>query len=769
MARKKSGWIWTDRLTAKELSDPLLVYFRKKVTLREKHQGVEIKISADTRYKLYVNGAFVEAGPSKGDREVWFVDTVDIAPYLRTGENIIAVKVLRYPLDHDKGNHGIFRTEHPGLYVWGFVEEDGVVCSLCADESWKVSKYANWQIVSESDWFAPLKIYEEASGDARFNGWDRPGYDDKSWDDAVECKGISRQVSPGNLIERTIPYLFKRPGRFEKVMVVRGSASGITGWNAFLKGGKAIEIAPHSKETVEISAGMIKTGYLHLSMEKGKGAKVTLLQSESYVLESMVNGHAHKGNREDCVNGFLEGFTDVYTAGGYGTEEDPEVYEPFWFRCFRFIGLTIETGDDGMVLRGLDYTETGYPLEPVTEVETSDPALKDIWDMSLRTLRLCMHETYEDCPFYEQLQYIQDSRAQMLFTYSVAADDRLARKCMDDFRRSQRYDGLLNGSYPNYGSNVIPGFSVFYILMLYDHMMYFGDKELLEDHFPALERILRFYHTHLTEEGYVEKIGGLNGPDRFWSFVDWAPEWDETNGVPACTLKGPITHESLLYIYGLQHAELIARYLGRSQEAYSYAKEAAKVREAVKRHCMSPSGFVLDGPGAETSSQHGQVFGILTGVLDRRSGRRNLLETLEHKEKYPQCSVAMTMYLYRALQMTGLYERTRDCWGIWKNMLSRGALTCVEDNVSERSECHAWGALALYELPSVILGVRPAAPGYKAVCIDPEPGYLTSASGCVLTPKGMITVSWELDGELRLRYAVPEGMEVVTKNKEERA
>ena len=769
MARKKSSWIWTDKLSAAECAEPLQILFRKKITLKSRHEQAEVRISADTRYKLYVNGSFVEAGPSRGDREVWFVDTVNIGPYLKTGENVLAVKVLRYPLDHDKGNHGMFRTEHPGLYVHGLVEEDGVVYSLSADESWKVAKYREWEIVSESDWFAPLKIYEVAAGDPAFEGWMRPGYDDSAWDDAVECKGISLQVSPGNLIERTIPYLFKRPGRFEKVMVVRGSASGITEWNEFLKGRKSITVAPRSKEIVEISAGMIKTGYLYLKVEKGKGAKVTILQSESYVQEGMVGEHAKKGHREDYVNGFLEGFTDVYTVAGYGTEQSPEVYEPFWFRCFRFVRLTIETGDEAMVLQGLDYTETGYPLEPVTEVTTSDPALKDIWDMSLRTLRLCMHETYEDCPFYEQLQYIQDSRAQMLFTYSVAADDRLARKCMDDFRRSQRYDGLLNGSYPNYGSNVIPGFSIFYILMLYDHMMYFGDKELLEDHFPALERILRFYHTHLAPEGYVEKLGGLNGPDRFWSFVDWTPEWDETNGVPACTLTGPITYESLLYVYGLQHAELIARHLGRTQEAYSYAKEASKVKEAVKKHCTGAGGFIQDGPGVESYSQHCQVFGILTGTLERKAGRRILLETIEKKDKYPQCSVSMTIYLYRALQQAGLYERTKDYWRIWTDMLSRGALTCVENDVGERSDCHAWGALALYELPSVILGVRPAAPGYKAVVIDPEPGYLTYAKGVVLTPKGKVSVEWALEDGMKLEYTVPEGMEVVIKNKEERA
>ena len=75
------------------------------------------------------------------------------------------------------------------------------------------------------------------------------------------------------------------------------------------------------------------------------------------------------------------------------------------------------------------------PLESGTSVETSDPSLKAIWEISERTLRRCMHETYEDCPFYEQLQYVMDTRAQILYTYALAADDRLARKAIDDFSR----------------------------------------------------------------------------------------------------------------------------------------------------------------------------------------------------------------------------------------------------------------------------------------------------------------------------------------------
>lgn len=136
-------------------------------------------------------------------------------------------------------------------------------------------------------------------------------------------------------------------------------------------------------------------------------------------------------------------------------------------------------------------------------------------------------------------------------------------------------------------------------------------------------------------------------------------------------------------------------------------------------------------------------------------------ETISQKERYAQCSVAMAFYLFRALQEIGLYEYTEEYWNIWTRMLEKGAQTCVENEVGERSECHAWGSLILYELPSVVLGVQPAEPAFASVKIQPEAGYLDEAQGEVLTPKGIIKVRWKKESEIKLDYEVPENMRVL--------
>lgn len=792
-----TNWMWIPGWDQMDQGNCHLVYFRKMFVLDEVPESLKVRVSADTRYKLWVNGQLAELGPVKGDRLVWYVDEVELAPYLTAGKNVIAAEVLRYPTEHRRGNHGMFRTAMPGLYiaeVFGADETRGFFgpiadqvmpqdypvvpetagCGISGSSAWKCREEKEFQIVSESMFFAPLQILENRAGDGGAAGWRTADYDDADWTAALPYTmfDVQQAVSPARLLPRMIPSMFLRPQRFAGLYGNRQTDTPEGKWNAMLAGNGAVTVAANSHETVEINAGELTTGYLSLRMAGGRGAVIRLLTSEGYVKKEEPSGEQQefamrlpkKGDRMDWEHGYLHGFTDTYRVAGYGSEDAPECYEPFWFRTFRFIGLAITTGEEPLAITGFDYQETGYPLEAVTRTEVSDETLAPVWEISLRTLRRCMHETYEDCPFYEQLQYAMDSRSQILYTYTVSADDRLARKCMDDFRRSVRDDGMINCSYPCYGPNIIPGFSIYYILMLHDHMMYFGDRAFLRQHMGAVDGILEFFNRNLDERGLVGKIGGANGRARYWSFIDWTAQWDAVAGMPTAGVKGPITMESLLYLMGLTHAAEVMRYLGRDGVAEEYLSRADAVRKAVQAYCVDGNGMLTDGPGVAEYSQHCQVFALLTDTVDEMNGRENLRRTLGNGADYAQCSVAMAFYLFRALEKAGLYAETDGVWDLWRNMVKNNLTTCVEDGVNERSDCHAWGALALYELPSVVLGVKPAAPGYAKIAIDPHPGYMTWAKGEVQTPRGTVKAEWKLDeqGKVQLTYEAPEGVEVVT-------
>src|SRR4028119_575219 len=68
-------------------------YFRKRLELTSIPKSFPVYVSADNRYKLFVNEKLVSLGPARGDIAHWNFETVDLAPFLKTGRNIISAQV----------------------------------------------------------------------------------------------------------------------------------------------------------------------------------------------------------------------------------------------------------------------------------------------------------------------------------------------------------------------------------------------------------------------------------------------------------------------------------------------------------------------------------------------------------------------------------------------------------------------------------------------------------------------------------------------------
>ena len=743
-----SNWIWIKDWKQEDQGKPVIVYFRK-----EFQDANRLRISANCRYKLYINGIFVQEGPQKGSTEAAYVDPAQVGGWVREGKNVAAIEVLYYPQDSALRNDSLYYSPFPCLYL----EDMGERGELNGKEGWKYRVADHIQIIGEPFDPAPIHGTEIVSGHKELAGWMEAGFDESSWDEAKPYTffEVQKPVAPFSMQDRTIPLMEHKPGKFTEVVCIRKAGSQtkeqtVEQWQGLLQGQGTMEISANTMQIVELSAGEEMCGYPRVCLSGGKDAEIEILYSECYgipqpdIVTPMGSRPAPplKGDRTDYVNGVLSGPADRYRAGGYGTMEKPEIYVPYLFRTFRYVQVKITAKDAPLTILAYDYLSTGYPLEVKTRLETSDESLNRVWEISLRTLKRCMHETYVDCPFYEQLQYTMDSRAEMLFTYCLAADDRLARGCMEAFRRTQRSDGILQASAPAAGINVIPGFSIFYILMLHDHMMYFGDRSLVREHFGCMDRVLEYFHKNLTEKGLVGSVGGILFQHKYWSFIDWCGEWDETIGVPTAATKGDgsITMESLLYLYGLTHAAQLAEYIGRVGMATEYRDRAGQLREAILKYCIGTDGLVQDGPGIELYSTHCQVWAILNGLLSREQGRKNLERTFG-AEGIPQCSVSMSFYLLLALREVDWLEKADELWNPWRTMVENHMTTCVENFTDQRSDCHAWGSLILYALPAVYLGIRPTKPGFAEYEQKKSLGHLEWIRGEVATPKGMITVN----------------------------
>ncbi|MGO4370758.1 alpha-L-rhamnosidase C-terminal domain-containing protein [Paenibacillus sp. MCAF20] len=757
-----ASWIWAeyDNSAIAGGDRPETVLFRRSFEVPVQGEGYRlmVRVSADSRYRLYLNGESVAQGPCKGDANTYYYETIDLTDRLNAGFNVLAARVMRYPASAREngaewGPASAWRSGTGSFLLEGSLEDgDGErLESLDSSDNWKALPlpYEALQLQPET-YTLFIGGGEQVDGAKWPFGWESAPYDDAGWKQAAVIAPTHDKMygslSKWQLTPRPIPLM--REAECDFTAIVQGDGSGRTWSRTTLSGGDlgSLTVAAGEELWLELEAQELMAGYPRLALSGGRGARITLLYSECYEYPPLPNGQRNKGVRDEPDGKALYGFTDEYTAAGYGNRDGAEIYEPFHRRAFRYIRLQVKASDEALVLERISILRTGYPMEEIGHFDASDATLKPLWNISLNTLRNCMHESYEDTPFYEQMQYEMDTRLQALFTYQVSGDDRLARKAIYDFHSSMTPSGMLQSRYPSVSRQIIPGFALFWIMMFHDHYVHFADYALVRQYRSTIDAVLGWFENRIDSTGLVGIM-----PEAYWSFVDWTEAWRHNAGAPPSGKSGPLTVYNLMYADALEKAAELNEVTGRRDTASEYRERADRIRIAVRAHCWSPERELYrDSPSSEDYSQHAQIWAVLTGTASDGEAQ-GLMQRMLNDNSLPKVTLAMSYYLFRALERTGLYDHTFQLWDAWREQADLNLTSWVEDPVSVRSDCHAWGALPLYDLPASVLGVKPLLPGYAAISITPHTGTLQWASGSCMTPKGEVAVKWAIEaGRFRL-------------------
>jgi alpha-L-rhamnosidase len=210
---------------------------------------------------------------------------------------------------------------------------------------------------------------------------------------------------------------------------------------------------------------------------------------------------------------------------------------------------------------------------------------------------------------------------------------------------------------------------------------------------------------------------------------------------------GPTCIIAAQFIHALSEAAELSEWAGRTGEARALEAEAAALRPVLHRLFWSEEeGLYHDRPGGPEVSQYGNAWAVVCGAAGPRE-RARLLERFPADPKLAPGSFFCWHAVFRALELCGGYDRMPEFLGPWHEMVDHGLDTFVEENSYWRSLCHAWSAHPALELMTRVLGVRPAAPGFAAIRIEPRPCGLEHARGRVCTPRGMVSVAWRRDGQ----------------------
>lgn len=715
-------------------------HFRKTFELSNKPAKFIVHVSADNRYKLFVNGEQVSLGPARSDIYNWAFETVDIAPQLRSGKNTIAAVVWYFAEYAPVAQMSFNQT---GFILQGNGPAEQIVNT---GNTWKGIRNESYSPITVN-----LQSYFVVGPGDKVEatkypwGWEQPGFDDSSWPAARQVitgggKG-SRDFPGRQLVPRSIPQQELIDERIPKLR----RAEGMTAPAGFPEKAGNYTVPASSQVSLLIDQTHLTTAYLNLLFSKGKNAEITVKYAESMYIKPPRD----KGNRDQIDGKVFFGYEDKIVADGGERHQ----FTSLWWRTYRYILLEIKTAAEPLVLHDIYGTYTGYPFRLASKFSAPEmPELDKILSVGWRTARLCAHETYMDCPYYEQLQYFGDTRIQAMVTLYNSRDDRLVRNAIDNGRQSIIADGITMSRYPTNLHQFIPPFSIWWIAMIHDYRMHRDDDAFAVRQLPYVRMVLDYYERHLRDDASLSYIP-------YWFFTDWAAGFK--GGEPPRAADGRSSVQDLHFLIGLQLASDMERSIGMPAFADRYEKIAARIKAGFKaKYWDNNRKLFADTPEKTAFSQHANILAILTNVSEGQDAVDLMKRLLEDKDM-TQASVYFRYYLNMALDKAGMGDDYLNMLDIWRTHLANGLTTWAESPEPARSDCHAWGSSPNIELYRMVLGIRSAAPGFKKVLIAPKLGKLRTASGCIPHPKGDICAAYQTDakGNLKAEITLPEGID----------
>ncbi len=336
-------WIRVPGTSATEFG---IYHFRRAFDLATRPERFVVHASADNRYQLFANGRRVASGPARGDLFHWRYETVDLAPYLEAGRNVLAAVVW---------NFGEMAPEAQVTFETGFLLDGDGAAERVADSGpeWKCARNAAYAPSEVS--YGSVRGYfvvgpaERVEAAAYPWGWETPGFDDAAWKQAeVIGPAAGREAqdvhSRWMLVPRNIPLEEERPERLQTLRLV----SGVARPARFPAAREAVSIPAGTKATLLLDQGYLTTAYPELVVSGGRGATVRIGYAES-MFEPQRPGTRglEKGNRNEVEGKRFIGYSDEFLPdGGAG-----RAFRPLWWRTYRYMQLEIETRGEALTHR----------------------------------------------------------------------------------------------------------------------------------------------------------------------------------------------------------------------------------------------------------------------------------------------------------------------------------------------------------------------------------------------------------------------------------
>ncbi|GIT78518.1 hypothetical protein LLS1_01870 [Leifsonia sp. LS1] len=774
-------WIWSDRPALAGPSrehpygaaDPARfdtrVLFRRTLQLDTAPRTARLRITADSDYRLFVNGRELGSGPIRHAPRRIEYDEYRLDGALVAGENAVAV------IGRFRGFPSPWWEPSPTSYTLGGgslaaeIALDGTIVGT--DESWRVREAAAWTPTAPAGFLVtqPEELLDARQLDA---DWAQRGYDDGDWQPATVLRehsivGPAGRTTPGGEpwgAPRRRPVAPLTGGRRLPAALAIADG-GPTAWDGSaldparalladllatspaVPAGAPGDLAqpadiPGGRRLLVVDFGAIVSGRLELRVDAPAGTTVAAALLEAPTAAALDSA---------AVLGYIaRGADDRFLS---------------WERIGgRWLVLLVDAATDWR-LEEVSVLERLRPREAVEPFRSDDPRLDRIYDVALRTADLSSHDAYVDCPTREQRAWTGDSVVHQSVDFAANLDWSLPR-WSPRLLAQPRPDGILPmvaaGDFATPAVPTIPDWSLHWIRQVHRLHEYTGDREAVAELMPVAENVLRWFDRFVGDDGLVTEVPG-------WVLIDWSP----------VQVTGRSAALNALLARAFRDVAELAEALGdRGRAAWARARHAS-IADGFEAFWDEERGAyrdtIVDGERGRSVSEHTAAAAVCAGIVpDRRRAavRRLLLDRAAVFTRSPLADhgadalgpVAGTPVsvrdapdwdterltvgaqpffrpiVHEALDLLGETDRLPDLLLDWDALLD-DAPTAFRECWEGGSYCHGWSATPARDLIVFTLGIRPAEPGCTRMRIAPRPGRLTNASGAAATPFGPVHVT----------------------------
>ncbi|WP_206213295.1 family 78 glycoside hydrolase catalytic domain [Victivallis lenta] len=702
-------------------------------------ESILLRITADSCYRLSINGKEAGFGPIRGSAALQYFDTREIAGLLRRGRNEIKVlvhspvrenftAVTRFPA---------LLAEAPGLFR--------------TDETWQVSLCPEFR--------RDVPVYTMQIGFMEMCDLRK-----RREREYLPAAALPEPLPFGALTPRDIPAPEITECRPEKLTAMAALPAGDAPelsrlaeflnheqWTALNPEDFNGKILPSGNSTALVwDFGKVLNGRIQLEVNAPAGTVVDVVYGET--------PYRKDGRLRAAFPGEFYRFTDRYILDAGCNRIGTTLFE----RGFKFAEFIFRNAVDTIEVVDVRAENRVYPFRQKCFFRCSDERLNCIYQQCVETLRACTTDVFTDCPWRERAFWINDllveNRTSLVLFGATPVHARALRLAFSQ----QRPDGSVPSlcPMPKHENFVFPATELFLVLMLMDYYRYGGDPETVGELLPKAERLLEHFNTLLDDEGLIGITPGI------WNFIDWS---FELNGYSFNDCRESMVNS--LYVLALRTIVALAKQSGcrlkRNPEFYLVQSE--RTAEAIAgRFYSSGKGFLTDdvlfhSEKKQLSSLIAQALALLAGIGDATVREKLKISLADESLLKPE------LYLYSfVLQAMARHGMIREALAVirryWGKILDSGYPTVFEAGVHQfgkdafggaGSMCHGFATAPAAFLPENILGLTPGVEGNgKKFAFHPAPGDLEWAEGELLLSENT-SVQVRLTRE-EIRLTLPE-------------